>query len=84
MGGARVVVLHASPDAPAVDVWVNGSVVFSNIAFEETSEFAEVPAGTYTVAVVTDWRTEPIVIGPVDLDLQPEPTTSLSRPTCSR
>jgi len=69
MGGARVMVLHASPDAPAVDVWVNGSVVFSNLAFEESSEFAEVPAGTYTVAVSPTGATEPIVIGPVDLDL---------------
>ncbi len=69
MGGARVRVLHASPDAPAVDVWVNGSVVFSNLAFEEASDFAEVPAGTYTVAVTPTGLSEPIVIGPVDLDL---------------
>jgi hypothetical protein len=69
MGGARVKVLHASPDAPAVDVWVNGSVVFSNLAFEEASEFAEVPAGTYTVAVSPTGESEPIVIGPVDLEL---------------
>ncbi len=69
MGGARVRVLHASPDAPAVDVWVNGSVVFSDLAFEESSDFAEVPAGTYTVAVSPAGLTEPIVIGPVDLDL---------------
>jgi hypothetical protein len=27
---ARVRVVHASPDAPAVDVWVNGEVAFSN------------------------------------------------------
>jgi len=72
MGGARVKVLHASPDAPAVDVWVNGSVVFSNLAFEESSEFAEVPAGTYTVAVSPAGMSEPIVIGPVDLELAAE------------
>jgi hypothetical protein len=72
MGGARVKVLHASPDAPAVDVWVNGSVVFSNLAFEESSDFAEVPAGTYTVAVSPAGMTEPIVIGPVDLELAAE------------
>ena len=72
MGGARVRVLHASPDAPAVDVWVNGSVVFSNLAFEESSDFAEVPAGTYTVAVSPTGLSEPIVIGPVDLDLAAE------------
>jgi len=69
MGGARVKVLHASPDAPAVDVWVNGSIVFSDLAFEESSDFAEVPAGIYTVAVSPTGLSEPIVIGPVDLDL---------------
>ena len=69
MGGARVRVLHASPDAPAVDVWVDGSVVFSDLEFEESSDFVEVPAGTYNVAVSPAGLSDPIVIGPVDLDL---------------
>jgi hypothetical protein len=68
MGGARVRVVHASPDAPAVDVWVEGSVVFENIEFEEVSEFVEVPAGTYNVQVVPSGATEPVVIE-ADLDL---------------
>ncbi|MEX1309031.1 MAG: DUF4397 domain-containing protein [Candidatus Sulfomarinibacteraceae bacterium] len=67
-GGARVRVLHASPDAPAVDVWVNGSKVFSEIAFEEGTMFVEVPAGTYNVQVVPAGLTEPVVIE-ADLDL---------------
>jgi len=67
-GGARVRVLHASPDAPAVDVWVNGSKVFSDIEFEEGTSFAEVPAGTYNVQVVPAGLTEPVVIE-ADLDL---------------
>jgi hypothetical protein len=68
MGGARVRVVHASPDAPAVDVWVEGSVVFENVAFEEISDFVEVPAGTYNVQVVPAGATEPVVIE-ADLDL---------------
>ncbi len=67
-GSARVRVLHASPDAPAVDVWVNGSKVFSEIEFEESTNFAEVPAGTYNVQVVPAGLTEPVVIE-ADLDL---------------
>jgi hypothetical protein len=68
MGGARVRVVHASPDAPAVDVWVDGSLTFENIEFEEVSEFVEVPAGTYNVQVVPFGATEPVVIE-ADLDL---------------
>ena len=67
-GGARVRVLHASPDAPAVDVWVNGGKVFSDIEFEEGTMFVEVPAGTYNVQVVPAGLTEPVVIE-ADLDL---------------
>ena len=67
-GGARVRVLHASPDAPAVDVWVNGSKVFSEIEFEESTNFVEIPAGTYNVQVVPAGLTEPVVIE-ADLDL---------------
>jgi len=58
-GGARVRVLHASPDAPAVDVWVSGSKVFSEIEFEESTSFVEVPAGIYNVQVVPAGLMEP-------------------------
>lgn len=68
MGGARVRVVHASPDAPAVDVWVEGNIVFENVAFEDITDFAEVPAGTYNVQVVPSGLTEPVVIE-ADLDL---------------
>ena len=62
MGGARVRVVHASPDAPAVDVLVNDGVVFSNLPFEGITEFVEVPADTYNVKVVPTGATEPVVI----------------------
>jgi len=68
MGGARVKVLHASPDAPAVDILVDDTVVFANVAFEDPTDFAEVPAGTYNVKVVPTGLTEPVVIE-ADLDL---------------
>ncbi|MGD8439288.1 MAG: DUF4397 domain-containing protein [Holophagae bacterium] len=68
MGGARVKVLHASPDAPAVDILVDDNVVFSNVAFEGSTDFAEVPAGNYNVKVVPTGLTEPVVIE-ADLEL---------------
>lgn len=48
---ARVRVLHASPDAPAVDVRVNGGLAFADVAFEEVTGYAALPAGTYNVKV---------------------------------
>lgn len=51
-GKARVRLVHASPDAPAVDVAVKGGpVLFSNIAFKAASAFGEVAAGTYDLEV---------------------------------
>ena len=50
-GGARVRVVHGSPDAPAVDVRVNGGLVFANLPFESITDYVEVPAGAYNVKV---------------------------------
>jgi len=48
---ARVRVLHASPDAPAVDVFVDGNAVLEDVTFKTISEYLAVPAATYDVAV---------------------------------
>lgn len=66
---ARVRVVHASPDAPAVDVWVNDAVAFSNIPFKKITSYAELAAGSYNVKVVPTGQTEPVVIE-ADLDLE--------------
>jgi LPXTG-motif cell wall-anchored protein len=59
---ARVRVVHASPDAPAVDVWVNGSVAFSNAPFKGITDYAKLEPGTYSVQVTPTGATEPVVI----------------------
>lgn len=48
---ANVRVLHASPDAPAVDVLVSGEVVLSDVAFGDISQYLPLTEGTYTVSV---------------------------------
>jgi hypothetical protein len=49
---ARVRVVHASPDAPAVDVAVTGGdVLIENLAFPAASDYLEVPAGSYDLEV---------------------------------
>lgn len=61
-GMARVRVVHASPDAPAVDVWVNGAVAFSNAPFKGITSYAELAPSSYQVQVSPTGATEPIVI----------------------
>jgi hypothetical protein len=48
----RVRVVHASPDAPEVDILVNDSLrAFTDIEFGDVSDYAEVPANFYNVKV---------------------------------
>jgi hypothetical protein len=52
---ARLRVVHASPDAPAVDVTVaaSGDALFDGVAFTE-SGYVTVPSGDYTVEIRGD------------------------------
>jgi hypothetical protein len=50
-GKAWVRVLHASPDAPAVDVKVNDADVLTDVAFGTISDYLPVDAGTYNIKV---------------------------------
>jgi hypothetical protein len=69
--GSRVRVVHASPDAPAVDVLVNGSAAFTNAPFKGITNYAALDAGSYSVAVVPTGATEPQVIS-ATLALDPD------------
>jgi hypothetical protein len=42
---ARVRVIHASPDAPAVDIYVDGAVALDGIPFKSATDYVPVPAG---------------------------------------
>jgi len=49
---SRIRVVHTSPDAPAVDIAVmDGDVLISNLMFPDSSDYLEVPAGTYDLEV---------------------------------
>lgn len=50
-GTGKVRVIHASPDAPAVDVYVDGSKVLSNVGFFTASAYLDVPAGEHRFQV---------------------------------
>lgn len=49
--GVQLRVVHASPDAPAVDVYVEGvaAPVLTNLAYTETSPYLDVAPGTYNI-----------------------------------
>lgn len=50
-GDACVNVLHLSPDAPAVDIWINGEKAIENLAFAAMSGWVALPAGEHQVTV---------------------------------
>jgi hypothetical protein len=61
-------VVHASSDAPAVDVLANGSVVFEGLKFKSFTEYTPVPPGTYTFAVnLSGTNTTVTTAGPLNL-----------------
>jgi hypothetical protein len=60
---ARVRVVHASPDSPAVDVVVDGTgdALFEDVAFGE-SGYAEVPEGSYELGIYPAGEREEAVL----------------------
>jgi hypothetical protein len=50
-GDARIRVLHAVPDAPAVDVYLNDAEAIGDLAFNEITGYTSVPSGNYSVKV---------------------------------
>jgi hypothetical protein len=61
-GTAQVRVAHLSPDAPAVDVYVNGSRAVSGAAFTDVTGYLPVPAGSVNFRVTPAGATSPAVI----------------------
>ena len=55
-------VAHLSPDAPNVDVWVDGSVTLEDVPFQAVSDYLELPAGEHRIQISPAGATEPIVI----------------------
>jgi hypothetical protein len=48
---ARIRVLHASPDAPNVDIYINGNRILRDFSFKETSNYLSLPAGRYQIDI---------------------------------
>jgi Domain of unknown function (DUF4397) len=61
-GVAQVRVAHLSPDAPPVDVRVNGSVAVSGAAYMDVTNYLPVPAGSVQIQVTPAGAATPVVI----------------------
>jgi hypothetical protein len=59
---ANVRVLHASPDAPDVDVLVDDEAALEDIGFKEITDYASLRSGRYNIKVVPAGASEPVVI----------------------
>ena len=66
-GTAMVRVLHASPDAPDVDIYLDGAAVgdpLAGLAFGEISSYVPVPAGPHAIKVCA---TADATVCPIDV-----------------
>jgi hypothetical protein len=64
---ARVMVVHASPNAPAVDVKVNNAVALSNVAYPANSNYSSIGAGSTNIKVSPTGTTNYVIDATVDL-----------------
>lgn len=63
-GTAWIRVLHGSPDAPAVDVYVDGTKAITVLAFGTITDYTPVPAGNHAIKVCATGST---TVCPIDL-----------------
>ncbi|MDQ3603208.1 MAG: DUF4397 domain-containing protein [Actinomycetota bacterium] len=67
-GEAQVRVAHLSPDAPNVDVYVNGEPALTDVPYTTVSSYLSLPAGTQQVTVYASGDTStPVIDVPVEL-----------------
>jgi hypothetical protein len=70
VGDACVNIIHASPDAPAVDVYVDGARALENLAFGKASGWVAIPAGDHKVQVTPTGMMADAAVIDVELTLE--------------
>lgn len=66
---SSVRVIHLSPNAPGVDILVDGDTLFEDISFGEGTDYVDLNPGTYNVNVVLN--TDKSVVLPLKMTLNP-------------
>jgi hypothetical protein len=64
---AKLRVLHASPDAPNVDINLDGKNVLTNVAYKTASDYLNVKAGAHTIKVYPTGTTTAVITANVTL-----------------
>jgi hypothetical protein len=59
---------HCVPDAPDVDVRVDGEIAFEGVAFTDVTDYATLPSGSHEVAISAHGETDPVLEAALDLD----------------
>lgn len=65
---SRIRILHASPDAPAVDVYANGDKIASGIKYKQVTPYLEVPAGAYQVEIKAAGTDDVLLAAELDVE----------------
>jgi hypothetical protein len=64
----RVRIGHCCPDAPNVDVEVDGATAFEDVAFGDLSDYATLDAGAHEVRVVPSGGADAVIEANLDLE----------------
>ena len=67
---SSVRVIHLSPNAPGVDILVDGDTLFEDISFGEGTDYVDLNPGTYNVNVVLN--SDKSVVLPLKVTLNPD------------
>jgi hypothetical protein len=59
---ASIRFIHGVPDAPAVDIWVDGIKLVTHLVYRYASRYFMIPAGEHRIKVVPHNRTTPVLI----------------------
>lgn len=76
----KLQVLHASPDAPAVNVLVDGATALTDVDYKVASPEIEITEGTHSIQVdaILPAGGTTIVFGPADVDFTADTITTIS------
>jgi len=60
-------IYHGATDAPAVDLYANGTLLVTNLSYGEFTDYLDVPVGSYTIDVVPHGTSTPAASFTADL-----------------
>ena len=63
-------IIHLSPNAPAVDILVDGDTLFEDISFGEGTDYVDLNSGTYNINAVLN--SDKSVVLPLKVTLNPD------------